>query len=68
MTNRSHPWPTDGVTKKQLDRLSDKMTRRVDHWADKVRGLEAAIETLQVQQQLLLATNSKLAEFLQKQG
>ncbi len=64
MTKRSHPWPTDGVTKRQLDKLADKMTRRVDHWADKVRGLEDAIETLQVQQQLLLATNSRLAEFL----
>ncbi len=68
MTDRKHPWPTDGVTKRQLDKLADKTTRRIDLWAEKVRRIEEAIDALQTQHQLLIATNSKLAEFLAKQS
>ncbi len=66
MTSRQHPWPTDGVTKKQLDRLSDRTTRRIDHWADKVRQMELQISKMEQQMILLLATNQRLAEYLAK--
>ncbi len=69
MTRTSrHPWPTDGVTYKQLDRAIDRQTRRVDHWADKVRRLEATVLRLEEQMTFLVATNLRLAEFLAEQG
>ncbi len=30
MTSRRHPWPTDGVTKRELDRQIDRLDRRID--------------------------------------
>ncbi len=69
MTRTSkHPWPTDGVTYKQLDRVNDRLERRLDHWADKVRRYEAKVSKMEEQIHLLLATNRRLAEFLDEQG
>lgn len=27
---KKHPWPTNGATKKQLDRVDDRLSRRLD--------------------------------------
>ncbi len=46
-----HPWPTDGVTKRQLDRHVDRIerilqNRKEQQWAlqDRVSALEAALK------------------------
>ncbi len=43
---KGHPWPTDGVTKKQVDRIDDRLGRRMDRAVERIRKLEAAIAEL----------------------
>lgn len=42
-----YQWPTDGVTRKQLDKELDKLTRRIDHWKAKHKALEDRLEHLE---------------------
>ncbi len=35
-----HQWPTDGVTKKALDRVDDRLGRRCDRAVERIRKLE----------------------------
>ncbi len=70
MTNyKSHPWPTDGATKKQLDRVADKLNNRVDRLRRRVQELEVhavrIVDRLTKFQEVLgwsADTNSELSE------
>ncbi len=37
---RQHPWPTDAVTKRQLDRVSDRYDRLISVHKARIRSLE----------------------------
>ncbi len=42
-------YPKDTITKKQMDRVSDRMDARTDHLRDRVRRLTADVRILQTQ-------------------
>ncbi len=46
MTEGRHPWPTDGVTRKQMDRQTDRLDRRIDLSNDTRDALKGQIEIL----------------------
>ncbi len=48
-----HPWPTDGITKGQLDKQTDRLDRRIDlvkekheNLSDRIKMAEAAIREI----------------------
>ncbi len=41
-----HPWPTDGITKKQLDKQTDRLDRLHDLNLKKIRSLKAETTAL----------------------
>lgn len=42
-----HPWPTDGVTKKQLDRANDRLERRLDLSRKKEADLHSRVQLIE---------------------
>lgn len=47
MRKAQHMWPTDGATRKQLDRVNDRLTVRIDRLNEKVRELRTIVHDLQ---------------------
>ncbi len=46
MTKGQHPWPTDGVTKRQLDRQIDRLERLYQAHKGRIRELEVLVGSL----------------------
>lgn len=44
MKKASHPWPTDGVTKKRLDQVTDRIDRKIDRWEKRLQRLEMLVQ------------------------
>lgn len=44
---KNHPWPTDGATRKYVDRNFDRLTRRVDRQGESIRDLKARLFVLE---------------------
>lgn len=40
---KNHPWPTDGATRKYVDRKTDRMDRRLDGHSDMLGRLKQRI-------------------------
>lgn len=50
MTKKAkNPWPTDGVTKRQLDRQTDRLDRRHDHLKEKVERMILRVQELEAE-------------------
>ncbi len=43
---KEHPWPTNGATRKYVDRATDRLNNRCDKQTEKIRGLQADIVLL----------------------
>ncbi len=63
-SSRGHPWPTDGVTKRQLDRQVDRLERLHELNLKKIRRAALASRLLEgrilVLEQALMAAQSVL--------
>ncbi len=46
VTERNHPWPTNGATRKYVDRGDDRLAARIDRWSEKIRQLQAELVTV----------------------
>ncbi len=46
MTKGRHPWPTDGITKRQLDREIDRLDRLYQAHKGRLRDMEDLVNTL----------------------
>ncbi len=44
---RRHPWPTDGITKRQLDRQTDRLDKRIDLYREKIQSLTQRVAVLE---------------------
>ncbi len=45
--SRGHPWPTDGATRKYVDRATDALHNRLDRQTEKIRDLKDLIQSVQ---------------------
>ncbi len=50
MIKRDHPWPTNGITVKQLDKQTDRLDRRID----KIRTLLASVRLIVLENKRIL--------------
>ncbi len=50
---KGHPWPTDGATRKFVDRKIDKLANRIDRVVERVRLAEAEIKRLTARESAL---------------
>ncbi len=46
MKKKPHQWPTDGATRKYVDRVNDRLTVRLDRQNEKIRALKEEIMVL----------------------
>ncbi len=73
MTNRRDPYkgrqmyPKDTVTRKQMDRVSDRSEARIDLHRDRLRRLTLDVRVLQSQMTRLLVVHLALAERAQEE-
>lgn len=62
MARGNHPWPTDGVTRRQLDKEVDKLRRLYFHSKERRKALEERVERLEK------TIYGELPRFRDKQG
>ncbi len=43
MKKSPHQWPTDGATRKYVDRANDRLTARIDRQTEKIRALTKSL-------------------------
>ncbi len=46
---KEHPWPTNGATRKYVDRATDRLNNRCDKQVERIRGLQADLELVKQQ-------------------
>ncbi len=53
MKDSKHPWPTNGATRKYVDRATDRLAVRCDRQTEKIRGLQADLVLLKRQMEVI---------------
>ncbi len=57
-----HPWPTDGVTRRQMDRQVDRLEKRIHYLKEDLRELKAAVAVLKGWHGRAMAQSGSLEE------
>ncbi len=47
MKKKPHQWPTDGATMKYVDRVTDRLTMRIDKLLSRVRSVQSRLAWLE---------------------
>lgn len=47
MKKANQPWPSDGVTRRQLDRQADRLDRRLDRFEDRLKRIFLRLQALE---------------------